>query len=351
MRTRLIADKIVLAFGIVALWLTVGASLSRADLFPPDVIDPSTLHIGGGVNNPRTDAFGIPGYCVAGGCPIWNGELNELTDPQLDVLQNSGGAGNLKNPLLLIFAVPNYDLVRFLFSGGAVKLDNPDLDASTVFSPAKLYKQPPGGFPWGSGTEPASTDVPVGFVPPAAYNLGSYVQGSHFSSSNIYDFLGLVGNDPNASNSFTNYRQALIDIPQSLFGFTIDPVDFFKIYVYTLSTGLLDAKDAVQVEFLHNYIYDQNGLPQIQGVPLGTFVTAWGITYKTVKVCTGTGPTKVCHYEDVPDQVWGTPITEAGIVMPAPPPPRVPEPTSILMLGSGLVFVGRLWRKRQRRNN
>ena len=64
-------------------------SLSMATTF----IDPATLHIGTGY-----------GTACAMGC---GGDPNIVPTNKLDIYQNSGGAGGLNNPVLLILAVAN----------------------------------------------------------------------------------------------------------------------------------------------------------------------------------------------------------------------------------------------------
>ena len=74
-------------FGFAAVVLV--PSISMATTF----IDPATLHIGTGAGTP-----------CAVGCA---GDPNDVPANHLDIYQNSGGAGSLNNPVLLILAVAN----------------------------------------------------------------------------------------------------------------------------------------------------------------------------------------------------------------------------------------------------
>src|SRR5579862_175040 len=62
-----------------------------------DAIDPATIHVGPG---------GTTG-CATGGCYVFGNEVNAIPGGTLDLFQESGGAGNLVSPILLILAVPN----------------------------------------------------------------------------------------------------------------------------------------------------------------------------------------------------------------------------------------------------
>ncbi len=107
----------------------------------------------------------------------------------------------------------------------------------------------------------------------------------------------------NNSNSFTNWSAAV----SALFGFT--PVNF-GIYTYKLEPGLFggfDGKDFIDVA--------------LSGIPEGTFAVAYG--------------------QDANGKGYGTPFTESGVT--------VPEPSSFLLLGTGLLGIGMIYRKKQKK--
>src|SRR5579872_4003249 len=82
-----------------------------------DAIDPATIHVGPG---------GTTG-CATGGCYVFGNDVNAIPDGTLDLFQESGGAGKLVDPILLIFAVPNDKTGNVLGSGNITspaELDN-----------------------------------------------------------------------------------------------------------------------------------------------------------------------------------------------------------------------------------
>src|SRR5579864_203117 len=104
------------ALGLVA----VGLSLP----VQADVIDPATIHVGPG---------GTTG-CATGGCYVFGNEVNAIPGGTLDLFQESGGAGNLVSPILLILAVPNDTTGALLGSANVALLAGLDNSSGNLVS-------------------------------------------------------------------------------------------------------------------------------------------------------------------------------------------------------------------------
>lgn len=228
--------------------------------------------------------------CATGGCPLINGELNNFGPTTLDIYQNQGGASGLQNPILLILGVPN------------------NSKAPSAAS-AKLYTPATASMPSGT-TSVAVTPGATQFVDPIVTSSTGFA--TLFGPSNggdVYDALGIPQNT-NSSNSYTNWAGAdKIDL-----GVTFGD---FGIYVFELNLSpqyTFTGKDLLNVT--------------LSNVAEGTFAVAYGQDSQ--------------HFYD-------TPFTEAGLDDVAPPPP-LPEPSTIAIFGGGIVALGLILRRRNRRH-
>jgi hypothetical protein len=138
-------------------------------------------------------------------------------------------------------------------------------------------------------------------------NFGFY--GNYTSSFNgdVYSFLSLLGGDN--SNNWTNWSGT--DFTKN--GITATS---FGIYVFALSGPLLGPNGLIDIHFTGTVI------------PKGTFVIAYG------EKCSLSN--NGCFYS--------TPFTEAGL---SAGTTSVPEPASLILLGSGLAGLG-AWRLKRK---
>ena len=248
-----------------------------------DIVDPATLQIGdGGGGSNPTGELQND--------PVYVGTTN------FSIYQNSGGPALLDDPLVVILAVPDTGTLT-----GSIS-------SATLYNPYSIY---PGGgtsLTIAAGVDPNLDDALYGTV--LTNTFGAFQGNMTSSGGDLYTFLGL-GSFANNSFNWSNLTGATL--PNG------DPnpdagVTSFNVYAYSLSDGgtNLDDKGLVDVFW------------SASGLPGGTFIAAYGVS--------------------TPDQgpdamAYSTPFTRAGLT-------QVPEPSSLLLFGSGLLGLALLGRKR-----
>jgi hypothetical protein len=250
------------------------------------LLDPSTLHIGAGVGTAcQTGCAGDPNKIGSGGT--------------LDIFQESGAPAAVDAPVLLILSVPNNTVNNTstyfgptsadVYTSLGVKFYNPYTSSSPVSGTANVAGT---GLFTNASTNGLGLQAHTGPVSGAFY-------GSLGSGQEVYSFLNFTGGGGiNNSNSFSNFTLPGNDPGATSFG----------IYVIALNAGTLGG----------------NGLINITGlnVPTGTIVDAFG-----------EGGNK--------SKAFVVPFTEAGLTGPS----VTPEPSSILLFGTGLLALGGILRR------
>lgn len=267
-----------------AIWLAIAICITLVGSYQADAqtfIDPATLHIGAGA-----------GTACAMGCA---GDPNLIgSGNTVDIYQNSGGAGTLGAPILLIVAVPN---------------NTTNLFASNPITGVSYINPYPGG---------TTTSGSSAFATAGTFSLKAPVSGGFFGSmgagQEVYSFLGLDQPADN-SNSFTNFVAA---DGQASVGVTVNPITGkYGIYVFALSGTGIDANGLANITF------------GAGSIPVGSVVIAYG-------EIPGANNT----------QIFDTPFTESGMTDRTP----TPEPASMLLIGTGLVAFGGMLRRKRASN-
>lgn len=246
-------------------------------------VDPSTLFIGTGAGTPNATGN-------LQNDPTFVGTTN------FSIYQNSGGAIALNNPLVLLLAVPNTGTLT-----GSIS-------SATLYNPYSVYP---------TGT---SLTTAAGVNPSLGYGSLTNTSGAfqtNMTSGDLYTAVGLGGVANNSFN-WSNLTGATLPngSPNPDFGVTS-----FSIYAFSISSNTTNLADKGLVDI----IWSSGGLPT------GTFIAAFGAA-----PANGNGP----HHLLTP---YSTPFTQSGLTS---PPPKVPEPSSLLLLGSGLLGFAFWGRKR-----
>ena len=320
---------------------------------------------------------GVLNMCWDGHCPILpSGEVNVILGESVSI-HISGKATNkdglsindLDDPFYLMFITPVQNLLYPFNSefvptsslppgalGGEFNYPPTVAFSENNITGAALYQGFEGPPPSGSGEtvtwefndHPSDVgnagfhqDLPVG-------DSNLFNNSTAPTHGRLYEEFLMLPGDSGPSNTFDKYAGAMHDVPYELAddpvlapilaALGLDVAGFrdllipaseitgFRVWVYELSaSGLFGDGDTINVD--------------TTGMPLGTVVAAWG----------GVGCDNPESGQRTCDSYLLPPFTKIAVMMPLPEfGGEIPEPTSLLLLGTGLLAVGKKLRKRQK---